>query len=395
MFWSIGVMSNLYPNSSVKLPCSAYSVSMDLALSVNFWDTGPEAIGEDMHMYLKCFFATQGRVIVKSIFSPASQCNVEGEGTGVSGWFDGIAARYNQAKRHLWGSLDTSYAVRCLIFSLLAPETQTRVLLKNSKVDKLGKSEIENGLQVGIIFALLHRLLEAHILMGHLFLIASITSLVLPYRDYLTLYDSFPLSLPWQSQYVLMIGFWMRTCCILPNVIMIYYYEKYHSWVSVERWNLSALSCMELTDSSTDSSISLESLNSLDRLNPLEDKPHLGKRSQLLYTRTSKKDMFDWFMIPIAGFAFYICPQFHAQICHLWTDTLDYKVAAKPQLPNRPLSIASEETLVCDTSSDDLLDMSLSFSSTPRLSSKGDEGFFEDLVLDSDVSLVSKTVVTF
>lgn len=89
MFWSIGVMSNLYKNSPIKIPCSAYSLSMDLAVSVGFWDSGPEAIGEDMHMYLKCLFATKGHVIVKSIYSPASQCNIEGEGIGYRGWFSG------------------------------------------------------------------------------------------------------------------------------------------------------------------------------------------------------------------------------------------------------------------------------------------------------------------
>lgn len=87
-------MSNLYKGSPVKLPCSAYTVSMDLAVSVNFWDAGEEAIGEDLHMYLKCFFATRGHVIVKSIFSPASQCNIEGEGKGLVGWSSGKTKLY-------------------------------------------------------------------------------------------------------------------------------------------------------------------------------------------------------------------------------------------------------------------------------------------------------------
>jgi hypothetical protein len=62
--WSIGSMSNLLPSSPAKLPLSTYSISMDLCISVDFWDTGSEAIGEDMHMFLKCFFATSGRIIV-------------------------------------------------------------------------------------------------------------------------------------------------------------------------------------------------------------------------------------------------------------------------------------------------------------------------------------------
>lgn len=48
MCWSIGLMSIFI--LPVKFPCSVYTVSMQLARRVNFWDAGPEAIGEDMHM---------------------------------------------------------------------------------------------------------------------------------------------------------------------------------------------------------------------------------------------------------------------------------------------------------------------------------------------------------
>jgi len=76
--------------SPVKIPCSAYSLSMDLAMGCGGWDAGPEAVGEDMHMYLKCFFKTQGKVKVITIWSAASQCNVEGSGKGVSGYISGM-----------------------------------------------------------------------------------------------------------------------------------------------------------------------------------------------------------------------------------------------------------------------------------------------------------------
>lgn len=143
---------------------------MDLALSVNFWDTGPEAIGEDLHMYLKCLFATEGRLIVRPIFSPASQCNVEGSGFGVSGWISGIQARYSQSYRHLWGSLDTSYAASQCIQSWISPESKSVVKLKNYEVDKIGKQDVTGHLSWGLLFTLFSRLLEAHIVMGHLFL---------------------------------------------------------------------------------------------------------------------------------------------------------------------------------------------------------------------------------
>lgn len=35
---------------------------MALATKVGFWDAGPQAIGEDMHMFIKSLFDTKGHV---------------------------------------------------------------------------------------------------------------------------------------------------------------------------------------------------------------------------------------------------------------------------------------------------------------------------------------------
>ena len=85
---------------------------MTLVEHVGGWDTGPGAIGEDMHMYLKCFFALGGNLKVQIVYSAASQCNVSSDVKGLSGYFDGLRARYRQALRHMWGALDTGYAIR-------------------------------------------------------------------------------------------------------------------------------------------------------------------------------------------------------------------------------------------------------------------------------------------
>ncbi|KAJ3413202.1 hypothetical protein HDV05_008336 [Chytridiales sp. JEL 0842] len=122
IFWCTGVISNSYPSSPISFPCSAYSMSMSLCKSVNFWDAGPDAIGEDLHMYLKCFYATKGRVIVQTIYSPASQCNVAGEGTGWAGFKSNMHARYVQAKRHLWGSLDSGWILKRSMLKSYSPE---------------------------------------------------------------------------------------------------------------------------------------------------------------------------------------------------------------------------------------------------------------------------------
>ncbi|KAK9312344.1 hypothetical protein V1524DRAFT_439590 [Lipomyces starkeyi] len=86
---------------------------MTLARYVDFWDTGREAIGEDLHMYLKCFFQTGGRL--DTIYSPASHCNVEhGAMTPDMSidqrWLLSSQARFKLACRHMWGIIDSGYA---------------------------------------------------------------------------------------------------------------------------------------------------------------------------------------------------------------------------------------------------------------------------------------------
>jgi hypothetical protein len=314
MFWSMGVMSNMYPTSPIKIPSSAYSVSMNLAVGVKFWDAGPEAIGEDMHMYLKCFFNTQGRVIVTSIYSPISSCNIEGKGTGFQGYISGLQARYVQAKRHLWGSLDTGYVFCRSLLSVVAPETQCTIQAKNQAAYSNSKEHtVTTTLSTQLMFQLWQRMVEAHILMGQFFPMLIITSLCVPFSPT----DLFGIKeMLWTRiggggsvDVVLVQGLqvlgWIRAIGILPTVITWYYYEKYHDWVGFERWRLS-------TD-------------------PTSGVHALGRRPQLSSRRTYG-NVLDWCFSGPAGFFFYVVPMFHAQIMHVWTSHLDYKVAGKPVL---------------------------------------------------------------
>jgi len=62
-------------------------------------------------MYLKCYFATAGKLTIQIVHSPASQCNVSSDAKGYRGWVESGRARYRQALRHMWGALDTGYAI--------------------------------------------------------------------------------------------------------------------------------------------------------------------------------------------------------------------------------------------------------------------------------------------
>ena len=63
-------IGGIYPSSGAKLPTSAYSVSLALAVQIGFWDAGPQAIGEDMHMFCKSMLDTRGNVRPPSPLPP-------------------------------------------------------------------------------------------------------------------------------------------------------------------------------------------------------------------------------------------------------------------------------------------------------------------------------------
>ncbi|KAI9253620.1 hypothetical protein BY458DRAFT_541992 [Sporodiniella umbellata] len=105
--WSAMVMSSLSNSNGLAFPCSTYSLSMMLAERVGYWDTDADAVGEDMHMMLKCFFKTDGLARCCPIFVPINLTNVQ-----TPGYFANLHARYVQAKRHYNGIADLAYTLK-------------------------------------------------------------------------------------------------------------------------------------------------------------------------------------------------------------------------------------------------------------------------------------------
>ena len=276
-------------------------------------------------------------------------------------------ARIVQAKRHLWGSLDTAYAMRKALLLLISPSTQGTIDLKNTHVDKLGKSK-EPSMQPYTIFTLFHRLLEAHVLMGQLFLIVTIGSFVIPettstvgtWSAWIWSHIS---TLPASNEiyFALDICFWIRLFALMPNILMIGLYEAYHQWVGFERWALqdAQQDKLNLKNYLGDLKLKYKSAFTPSRFSRGITVQHLGKRASLAAPREKFLSLFDWCVIPVSGFLFYVMPQCIAQLTHLYTNKLDYKVAAKPQLGGRNLV--------------DMVD------DVKSVGSKGgDEGFFEE-----------------
>jgi hypothetical protein len=337
LFWSIGVLSNMYPGSKVTIPSSAYSLSMNLCIAVNFWDTGPEAIGEDMHMYLKCFFSTNGRLIVKSIFSPISSCNIEGCGEGVKGYFSGIFARYVQAKRHLWGSLDTGYVIRRSLMSVLSPDEDLKVSLKNAATKNKG-GETTGVIPFTTLATLWLRVIEAHIFMAQLLPMLFFTSFMDPPSlpsGPAFIYDLrvYYWSLVENSGYAHLITytFFVMAICrstTIPFSLLTWsFYEKYYQWVGIDRWKLQKqIENPPITLKQEPQTIS-------------KDQPevqYLGLRPSLTSERKMPFNCFDWLITAQVGVTLLFLPVIVAQLSHLWTDKLEYLVAAKPMVERRP-----------------------------------------------------------
>ncbi|KAG0171835.1 hypothetical protein DFQ30_000294 [Apophysomyces sp. BC1015] len=126
--WSAMVMSNLSNSRGLSFPCSNYSLSMILAERVGYWDTDADAVGEDMHMWLKCFFKTGGQVRTAPIYVPINLTNVQ-----TPGYLSNVNARFIQAKRHYNGVADVAYTLKS------AFNFTDGVLTTNSNVSWLDK----------------------------------------------------------------------------------------------------------------------------------------------------------------------------------------------------------------------------------------------------------------
>lgn len=333
--WAGAGLSSLHSGSSICIPTSVYSLPMALVERVGGWDTGPGAIGEDMHMYLKCFFALSGNLEVRVVYAAASQCNVSSDVKGFSGYMDGLNARYKQALRHMWGSLDTGYAVRQAVSMIgthfhaqrtavkestnllgLALYTKSVLMAGMSSVcgfswasmdadSRLHKSLIsrplnaDSTLQRSIhtknVRILFHRLFEAHFLPIHLALILTTA----------TAYDKFwgslvPRELQWAldfSAYCRFIG-WSLMC------VYFYRYAKYHHLcVTIRKEEMRKAGLLE------------------------EVTEHNGFSPKVFMVF----GILEAGMFPIGGFIFGAIPACQAVLSHVFTERLVYHVSLKPQ----------------------------------------------------------------
>lgn len=269
LMWGFAGLSAMYPGSAISIPTSVYSLPLVLAERVGGWDGDPTAIGEDMHMLLKCYFETGGDIVSRVIYSPASQCNISSNLH--RGWrrvLDTGLARYRQALRHMWGALDTGFAVRKLVANLLP----------------------RGALRLRHLF-LMHLLWEAHFLPCHLTIVLLFSSLYTIYTPDNLIHPA----LGWTFRFTgLLRGLsfaWMN--------LAIFLYDRWHAICLNARANDMARAGISDTGFSYRTWWHLRHL--LERI-----------------------------CFPIAGTVFGSIPAVQAEISHFWTDRLVYRVSQKP-----------------------------------------------------------------
>ncbi|KAF3156390.1 hypothetical protein EYR41_001197 [Orbilia oligospora] len=287
---------------TIAIPTSVYTLTLPVVDLVKGWDTGPEAIGEDMHMMLKSYFLMNGKLNIECVASPASHCNVASGMKGVWGWFDGIRARYQQALRHMWGCLDTGFAIQQ--WSQLGTSERVNNLCYDSHANiSLGakfsffRVQIEEGNKLTLRnIDLLTRIFEAHFLPAHLFMILITSSI------YLAINPSTAIS-RW-VQLSMDVMAYLRTFGFLTMLFYFFFcYERYHKV------------CVDIRTAA---------LKKSGLYRDIEDQ--ISRRDPW-----SPLTWLDYVIFPVAGLIFGGLPLLHAAFSHFWSVDLNYKVSAKPK----------------------------------------------------------------
>ncbi|KAI0013394.1 glycosyl transferase family group 2-domain-containing protein [Xylariaceae sp. FL0662B] len=316
ILWAGAGLSGLYQGSTIAPPTSVYSMSLALVDRVGGWDCDSEAIGEDLHMYLKCFFALNGNLTVRTIHSPVSQSNVKGDGgKGAGRIYNDMCARYKQALRHMWGALDTGFALRKFVELWQERKHTSRafrplhVALNNPSDSYITQTQLdmnpEQPLESGIfsdvvsdtlkepdwqrIIALFHRLFEAH------FLPLQMTILVITSTLYMWVTEggSDPHELAWLFN----LCNFLRTAGFMEVACMLFLYERFHKV------------CVSTRE---------------------REMREAGLAKGMCFShRQVKKNCVDYVMVPLVAPLYGAIPGAHAQIMHFFTLDLVYTVSKK------------------------------------------------------------------
>jgi hypothetical protein len=278
--WTIGLLSIF--QMPVKFPCSVYTVSRLLAHRVKYWDAGPEAIGEDMHMSLKCWTYLQMELIMIPIYIPASSSNVQGDT-----YIESLWARFEQAKRHLWGALDFGYAFSSLISHKCYQKHAGKCLL--------------------ILYLLFEMFFQPFFGFYHIS------------GQYIFPDPTFKFGI-----FCIEHTAYIRLSLVPLLLVVAFAYERYHLLAC--NYRASILRAVRIRKEQESVIFSVDDgkidLPSSTISTNLRDEPGVAFRKWYHIT--------DWAGLPFALVVYYMIPGVHAMIKQMWTNHLDYKVSLKP-----------------------------------------------------------------
>lgn len=319
LMWCSAGLSCFQPKPNphgVGIPTAVYTLPLAMVQMVGGWDTDPGSIGEDLHMMLKCYFATNGRMRIESIPSPASQCNITADGTGIRGWLAGLNARYNQGLRHMWGSLDTGFAIRQWInmgkqSSSTTSSSRDSTNAQRNNISRRGRKLSHTELSLKLSQYALHgsepkrftwrnfvvfsRLFEAHFLPAHLFLMIVTSAAFTPGSGKNN-------NNSWLYFVLDLTGYMRLVSYFVMVAYFAFFYERYHRICvqAREREMIKAGLHSQMAD-------------------------QFSKRG-----RSNWQFWPDYFLFPVSGVMFGAICLFQAVFSHFWTDKLVYLVSAKP-----------------------------------------------------------------
>ena len=285
-------------------------------------------------MFIKCFFALNGHLTCRTILAPVSSSNVTAnKGHGIRGIIADIKARYSQALRHMWGALDTGFAIRKVkevwqeknhTVRAFRPLHQSHGSNAESyfpdaaQLDQINSDvAMESGIFSDVthdtledphwehIFYLCHRLFEAHFLTLHMTVLVVATTLYLWVVSGKQGADTY--GWIWTVSNIL-----RATGFILSGFYMCLY-ERLHRIVVTNRER-------EMTQAG------------------LNQNMHFSYRS-------FRKNIVDYLMVPIVAPLYGAAPLMHAEIAQLWTADLVYTVSQKVTTRVRARSSAGNTTV--------------------------------------------------
>lgn len=332
ILWCAAGMSGLYSSSVIAPPTSVYSLPLELVDRVGGWDCDSEAIGEDLHMFIKCFFALNGHLTCRTVLSPVSQTNVSGGGNGgFRGALMDMKARYKQAIRHMWGALDSGFALR-KASEMWKDRKYTRRAFR--PLHKTGRGDSLNGyfpevqLEAGSelptdndafsditrdtlkephwehIFYLAHRLFEAHFLPLHMMILVVASTLY----TWVTEGGEDPNNLSWIFSTCNV----LRPLGLVEVAVYMLIYESYHRV------------CVRARE---------------------RDMAQAGLADGMCFShRSLKQNLIDYFLVPAVALLYGTLPCAQAEISHFWTADLEYAVSKKA-VRQRAKSVTVEDVV--------------------------------------------------